>query len=58
MGITPMAGAYGIKGGLVNCGVTGYRTIKITDKFELPVKASLISNPQASKLFFVFGVTL
>jgi hypothetical protein len=58
MGLTPQAGAYGNTFGLINLGITGYRTIQITDKFELPVKASLIANPQAGNLYFVIGITL
>ncbi|HNW98686.1 MAG TPA: hypothetical protein PKK00_09795 [Bacteroidales bacterium] len=58
MGMTPAAGAYGNTFGVVNLGVTGYRTIEFTDKFTLPVKASVIANPQASNLYFVIGFTL
>jgi len=58
MGLTPQAGAYGNTFGVINLGLTGYRTIQITDKFELPVKASLIANPQAGNLYFVIGITL
>lgn len=58
MGLTPQAGAYGNTFGVVNAGITSYKTIQITDKFSLPVKASLIANPQASNLYFVIGITL
>jgi hypothetical protein len=58
IGFTPQAGAYGNTFGVVNTGITGYKTIAITDKFSLPVKASLIANPQASNLYFVLGITL
>jgi len=58
IGLTPQAGAYGNTPGVVNAGITAYRTIAITDKFELPVKASLIANPQAGNLYFVLGITL
>jgi hypothetical protein len=58
MGFTPQAGAYGSTYGVVNAGITGYRTIQITEKFELPVKASIITNPQAGNLYFVIGFTL
>ena len=57
-GFTPAAGAYGNTMGFVNMGLTGYRKIRITDQFELPVKASLIFNPQASAVFATFGITL
>ncbi len=58
LGFTPTAGAYGNTLGVVNTGITGYRKIQITDRFELPVKASLVFNPQASAVHFMFGVTL
>jgi hypothetical protein len=64
LGVTPMDGfygdGYGGKGGfaIVNAGVTGSRTLEITEKFSLPLKASVIVNPQARKLFLVFGITL
>ncbi len=58
VGFTPAAGAYGNALGVVNTGISGSGRIKITDHFELPVKASLIFNPQASNVYFVFGITL
>jgi hypothetical protein len=58
MGLTPQAGAYGNTFGIVNAGISGYKTISVSDKFEIPVKASLIANPQAQNLFFVIGITL
>jgi hypothetical protein len=64
LGMTPMDGMYGDGYGgkdgfaLVNVGVTGSKEIKITDKFFLPVNASLIANPQARKFFLVFGVSI
>jgi len=58
LGLTPMSGAYGNTFGVVNAGVTCYRTIDITNKFSIPVKASLIANPQAENFFFVLGITI
>jgi hypothetical protein len=58
LGITPSAGAYGNKAGVVNIGFSGMRKIKITENFELPLKASLFFNPQASTAFFILGITL
>lgn len=58
MGLTPSAGAYGNTFGVVNMGITGYRSIVITDNFSLPMKASVIMNPQAGNLYFVLGITL
>ncbi len=58
MGITPSDGLYGTSFGVVNMGITGYKSIKISDKFELPVKASIIANPQTSNVYLVFGITI
>lgn len=57
-GFTPVAGAYGNTAGVVNTGITGYRKIKISDSFELPVKSSIIFNPQNSNAYIIFGITL
>lgn len=57
-GFTPAAGAYGNTLGVVNAGITGYRNIPVTPEFELPLKASLVFNPQRSAVFFVVGITI
>lgn len=64
LGMTPFDGLYGDGYGgrdgfaVVNTGVTGSRKIKITENFSLPVKASVIANPQARKLFLVFAISI
>jgi hypothetical protein len=58
LGLTPAEGGFGDSFGVTNLGVSGFRTIKFSDKFELPMKASLLFNPQASRAYFVFGITL
>jgi len=58
VGGTAGAGLYGSSEGVVNTGLTVYRGIKLTDDFTLPVKASVIANPQASNIHFVLGITL
>lgn len=65
IGVKPFVGAipfgsgwYGPYGGVVNAGFTLSKSIKITDKYELPVFTSLIANPQAQNLFLVFGISL
>ena len=58
VGFTPKAGAYATDYGIVNIGITGYRKIKISDDFELPIKATVVANPQSSSIFFMFGITL
>jgi len=49
------AGFYGTGPGIVNIGLTASKDIAISDKFSLPVTASIITNPQAESVFFVFG---
>jgi hypothetical protein len=50
---------YGKVGGfaVVNMGVTGYKKLKITESFELPIKVSFIANPQREKAWLVVGVS-
>ena len=49
---------YGPTGGVVNTGLTVSKTIPITEKFGIPVFTSIIVNPQAKTVFFVFGLTI
>lgn len=58
LGLTPKAGAFGNSFGVVNLGVTGSKKIKLSNEFELPVKSSLIFNPQESIVHFVFGLSI
>jgi hypothetical protein len=58
LGLTPQAGSYGNTFGVINTGINAYKKIKITPTFDLPLKASLIFNPQAERVFFVVGFTL
>lgn len=62
-GATPFSSVYSTPaydGGfaVINTGITAYRSIKITENFSLPIKASAIFNPQTSRFHFVFGITL
>ncbi len=57
-GFTPVAGAYGNKAGIVNIGLTVSKNLQITESFDLPLKTSLIFNPQTSSVWFVVGITL
>jgi hypothetical protein len=42
---------------IVNAGITASKAIPITERFELPVSASLITNPEAKAIHLVFGVS-
>lgn len=54
-----LTGFYGnTKTGIINLGATASKEIQISDKFSLPINTSLIFNPYAKKVFFVFGFTL
>jgi len=52
------SGFYGDNFGVVNLGISTEKAIKITKTFELPLSFSLITNPQAQKIFLVFGISL
>ncbi len=58
LGMTPSAGAFGNDLGVVNLGYTAYKTIKFSSEFEMPVKGSVIYNPQASAIHYIFGFSL
>ncbi len=50
-------GFYGNNFGVVNLGITVKKSIPITNKYSLPIATSLITNPQAGKVYFVVGVS-
>lgn len=65
IGVKPFVGSipfgsgwYGTYGGVVNAGLTLSKSIKISKEYELPVYASVISNPQAQSVFLVLGISL
>jgi hypothetical protein len=45
------------KFGLVNVGISAGKEITITEKYALPVSVSLITNPQAAKVYLIFGIS-
>ena len=51
-------GFYGDSFGVVNLGITATKNVKITKSFDLPLTFSLITNPQAQKIYFVFGLSI
>lgn len=52
--LTPDADGFSV----VNIGFGVSKDIKITENWSLPLFAQLITNPQAQKIFFVFGFSL
>ena len=64
VGMTPANGYYGASYGgydtfgVVNMGITATRNLKISDKFELPLKGTIGFNPQSEMMYMVFGITL
>lgn len=58
MGFTPSEGLYGNTMGFVNIGLSTEKEIKLSEAFSLPVSASVITNPQASNIYFVIGFSL
>lgn len=49
------SGFYGDYLGVVNLGITSTKEIKITKDYSLPLSVSLITNPQAERIFLVAG---
>ncbi|MDR3269223.1 MAG: hypothetical protein LBT83_09180 [Tannerella sp.] len=58
IGATPWEGIYSTEFNVVNIGVTGSKTIKVTDSFSIPVFTKVIFNPYTEGTYFVFGVSL
>ena len=48
-------GFYGDGAGIINVGISAQKSLQISNKYTLPITASLITNPQAEKVYFVFG---
>jgi hypothetical protein len=63
LGITPMDGYYGDGYGgvdgvaVVNLGLSSSKSLKITDSYSLPLKATFGFNPQKEDVYLVFGIT-
>ena len=43
---------------VVNIGISVSKDINITEKFSLPISASVITNPEAKRVHLVFGISL
>lgn len=50
-------GYYADKPGIINLGISASKEVPVTDKFSLPLSASLITNPTAGNIFLVFGIS-
>ncbi len=50
-------GFYGDGIGIVNLGITSSRDIKLGSEYTLPLSISLITNPQAEKIYLVAGLS-
>jgi hypothetical protein len=58
IGVTPFKGYYASKLEVVNIGISANKNLSISEKFELPISASFIVNPNKEMVFLVFGITL
>ena len=64
LGMTPSDGMYGdgygkVTGfGVVNLGLTGYKKIQLSEKYQTTLRSTLIFNPQQDKAYLVFGISL
>lgn len=43
--------------GITNIGIKLTKSIPVTEKYSIPIQASLIANPMLSKLYLVFGIS-
>jgi len=50
-------GFYGTSPGVVNLGLKASKSVKITDSYSMPLTCAVIANPQAEKVFLVFGIS-
>jgi hypothetical protein len=64
IGVKPFIGGipfgsawYGPYGGVINCGFTLSKSLKLSKEYELPLFASVVGNPQAQNVFLVFGLS-
>ncbi len=48
---------YGPYAGITNIGMTARKSIPVTTQYAIPVQVSIITNPQAQNMFFVFGIS-
>ncbi len=48
---------YNKSAGIINIGCKVAKTVKITDSYSLPLQGSLIFNPEAEKIYVVFGIS-
>ncbi len=55
VGLNTFESYYGEKFGIINAGVTASRNIKIRKSFQLPVRASIVTNPSTNSMFINFG---
>ncbi|PIR14464.1 MAG: hypothetical protein COZ76_10710 [Flavobacteriales bacterium CG_4_8_14_3_um_filter_35_10] len=44
--------------GLINLGISASKEVKISDAFSLPIKTSLITNPDQGNIYLTFGFSL
>jgi hypothetical protein len=58
LGFNAFESYYGNQFGVINAGITASRNFKAFKFKEIPVQASLITNPMSNSLFLTFGFTL
>ena len=58
LGFNAFESYYGEKFGVINAGITATRNLKAFKSKEIPVQASLITNPMNNSLYLTFGFTL
>lgn len=57
-GITPRAGLYATELSMHNIGIVNEREIRVNNTFSIPIKGSVIINPNLENIYFVLTITL
>ncbi|MFC2152524.1 hypothetical protein ACFLSE_08355 [Bacteroidota bacterium] len=58
LGLNTFQSYYGEKFGIINAGLTASRNLKVNKTLEVPIQASLVTNPMTNSIFINLGFTL
>ncbi len=58
VGLTPWEGLYASDFAVVSIGLKAGKSLKLTDKFSLPVFGQILTNPRSEDVFFVLGISI
>jgi len=58
IGFTPFKGYYHTETGIVNAGLTVSKSVQVTDKYNVPVSVSFITNPAEGNVFVLLTASI